>query len=110
MMASRRSERITIQRKVSARDATTGAETVTWQDAVPIWAEARPLRGREFVQMAQSEAEIEIIFNVHYEEGKAVTPDARIMWRNQVYELTAPPIDVGARRREIELMCRSANG
>jgi SPP1 family predicted phage head-tail adaptor len=109
-MASRRTERITIRRKVSARDATTGAETVTWQDRAPIWAEVRPLRGRELVQMAQQESETEIVFNVYYEEAKDVTADARIVWRNQVYELTEPPIDVGARRREIELMCRSANG
>jgi SPP1 family predicted phage head-tail adaptor len=109
MSASRYDQRITILRKVASRDATTGAETVTWQDGPVLMAEARPLRGREFVQMAQAESETEIVFATYYRND--ITPDARVVWRDQVYELTAPPIDVGARRREIELMCRStANG
>ena len=108
MQPEERDQRITIRRKVSQRDETTGAESPTWPDWKTVWAKASPLRGREYVQMAQTESEVEVVFNVHYQEGKDITPDSRIVWRGVVYELDGPPIDVRARKQEIELMCRSS--
>lgn len=105
MHAGRLSERITIQRKVATQDPTTGAESVTWQDDSPIWAEARPLRGREFVAMQQAESETDIVFTIHYRAG--ITPDSRVVWRNDVYEITSPPVDVNARKQWLELNCRT---
>jgi phage head-tail adaptor, putative, SPP1 family len=96
---------INIRRKVATQDPTTGAESVTWQDDSSIYANARPLRGREFVAMQQLESEIDIIFTIHYRTG--ITPDARIVWRGDVYEITSPPIDVNARKQWLELNCRT---
>jgi SPP1 family predicted phage head-tail adaptor len=106
MHAGRLSEKITIRRKVATRDPTTGAESVTWEDDSPIWAEARPLRGRELVAMQQLEAETNIVFTIHYRTG--ITTDARVVWRSDVYEITEPPIDVNARKQWLELNCRTA--
>lgn len=109
MQAARLSERIVIRRKSANRDNTTGAETVTWNDDAPIWAAAEPIRGREYAALMQAESETEIRFTIHYQTG--ITPDARVVWRDVVYELVSPPIDVGAKKRYLELMCRtSQNG
>lgn len=106
MQASRRNERIIIRRKVASRDSQTGAETVTWQDDPQIWASADPIGGREFTEMAQIESEINVRFTVEYEKGKTITTDSRVLWRGVSYDILNA-IDVKARRRDIELTCRT---
>jgi SPP1 family predicted phage head-tail adaptor len=105
VQANRLSERIVILRKLAGRDPATGAETVTWPADPPEWAEALQMRGRELVEFQQSEAKAEVRFTIHYKVG--ITSDARVVWRGKTYELTDPPIDVGSRRRYLELMARS---
>lgn len=105
MQAGRLSERVTIRRRVVTRDSV-GGMVPSWQDDSPIWACADPIRGREFAAMAQAQSETEVRFTIHYQSG--ITPDSRIVWRDTVYELTAPPIDVGAKKRWLELMARTA--
>ena len=105
MHAARLSESIIIRRKASTRDPLTGAESPGWVNDAPIWAEARPLRSREFVAQAQAESEIEVVITVHYQEG--ITADSRIIWRGDTYELTGQPVDVGAKKRWMELNART---
>ena len=87
MHAARLSESIIIRRKASTRDPLTGAEAPGWVNDAPIWAEARPLRSREFVAQAQAESEIEVVFTIHYQED--ITADSRIIWRGDL-----PPVRV----------------
>lgn len=107
MQAVKLNEQITIKRKNVTRD-NMGGEIPGWVDDAPIWANAEPIRGREYIALQQAESELEVRFTVNYLEGKDVTPDCRIDWRGTIYELVSPPIDVKARRRWIELYCRTA--
>lgn len=105
MRAGRLRQRITIRRKSVTRD-NMGGEVVTWVDDDPIPAEAEPIRGREYVALQQSESELEVRFRIRYQPD--ITPDVRVVWRSTVYELVSPAIDVGGRKREMELMCRTS--
>lgn len=105
MRAGRLRQKIVIRRKSATRD-NMGGEVVTWTDDDPIPAEAQPIRGREYVALQQSESELEVKFTIRYLAG--IPNDCRVIWRSVAYELVSPPIDVGGRMREMELMCRTA--
>lgn len=105
LRAGRLRQRIVIKTKNTTRD-NMGGEVNSWTSSDPIPAEAEPIRGREYVALQQSESELEVKFTIRYRTG--ITPDCRIVWREADYELVSPPIDVGGRKRVMELMCRTA--
>jgi SPP1 family predicted phage head-tail adaptor len=106
MEAGRMREQIAIQAKSVSRDAY-GAEVVGWATHAEVWAEAQPLAGREYVAMRQAQAEISIRFRTRYVAG--VNPAMRVLWDGRGYDIVEA-IDVGARRRELELLCRGEAG
>lgn len=104
MRAGRLQERIRIQQKQVTRDAY-GAETVQWVDHADVAAEAAPIAGREFVALRTAQSEISIRFRVRFVAG--VVPSMRVWWRAQEYDIIEV-IDKGARRRELELLCKAS--
>jgi SPP1 family predicted phage head-tail adaptor len=102
MQAGALRERITVQRKSVTRDAF-GGETITWTDVATVWAEAQPIGGREYTALRQAQSEITIRFRLRYLAG--VTPAMRVSWNGGQYDIVEV-IDVGARNRELELLCR----
>lgn len=95
-------QRITIQRRVDARNAM-GENAYTWQDVATVWARAEPLRGREWFAAAQMQATADVRFTIRYRADLDAT--MRVLWQGQPHDIVAPPIDVAAARETLELMC-----
>lgn len=95
-------QRITIQRRDDAQDGY-GQTVEAWTDVCRCWAKAQPLRGRELFAAQQTQEQSEVRFVIRYRPD--LDAAMRVLWRGQPHGITAPPIDVGARREWLELMC-----
>lgn len=102
----RANQRIKLQAKSVTRNAI-GEEVVTWTDVVTdtadhaIWAEAWPLKGREFFAAQQTQYAADVRFRIRYRDG--VTREQRIMWNDEPYDIIML-VDVGAARQTIEIL------
>ena len=94
-------ERITLQARVAGVDAR-GQESNEWADAVTVWAQSLPIRGREFFAASQIQSEVAVRFRIRWRSG--VAPTMRVMWRSQAHDIDSV-IDVEGRRVVLELMC-----
>lgn len=106
MRAGQLHEQVIIQEKSVTRDAL-GAEVVTWVTHAEVWASIEPLRGREYLDARQVQADVDT--RIRHRYLPTVTPSMRVLWGARVYEIVSPPIHVGERRRETHLMCREQN-
>ena len=102
MRAGELRHRVTIQQKSVTRN-TFGEEVVTWQDVATVWAAIEPLRGREFFESQQVNAEVTTRIRIRYRPG--ITPTMRVVFGNRVFDIQAV-INVDERNRELHLMCR----
>lgn len=111
MEAGRLRNRIDIQRPTKAPDTENEygqaepPEFVTVSHGVP--AEVRPLRAYEIVRAQQPVMDTDHVVRMRYRED--VTPDCRLLWGDKKLYVTGI-IDVGGRRRELEVMCRERDG
>jgi len=105
MLPPRLREEITIQQNTGGRDAG-GGVVENWIDfAALVPAEAAPLSGAELVRAAQISADISIRFRCRYIAG--VNPAMRVAWRDAYYGIVRA-INIGARDRELEILCSGA--
>ena len=95
--------RVIIQSKSVTRDGY-GAEVITWSTHATVWAAVEPLRGREWTETRQVQADVDTRVRIRY--LSTVTPSMRVLWGTRVFEIIAPPIHVQERKRETHLMCR----
>lgn len=84
--AGRLDQRITFQAK-SATRAPNGEEVVAWNAVATVWAEAIPLRGREFFAAAQTQQAVDVRFRIRTRSGLA--GDMRVVWQSQPYDIVA---------------------
>jgi SPP1 family predicted phage head-tail adaptor len=105
MQAGELRNQIVLKRKVATRDSM-GGEVVSYVPVVTVAAKAEPVRGRKYENLHIAGSEIDVQFTIYYRED--IQPDWRVSWRGVDYDLASPPIDVGARRAMLELMCRTA--
>ena len=102
----RANQRIKLQAKSVTRNDI-GEEVVTWADVVTdtadhaIWAEAWPLKGREFFAAQQTQYAADVRFRIRYRDG--VTREQRILWNDEPYDIIML-VDVGAARQTIEIL------
>lgn len=102
----RANQRIKLQAKSVTRNDI-GEEVVTWADVVTdtadhaIWAEAWPLKGREFFAAQQTQYAVDVRFRIRYRDG--VTREQRILWNDDPYDIIML-VDVGAARQTIEIL------
>jgi len=102
MIASGRlTQRVILQSKSVARDAM-GGETITWVDAATVWAEIRPLRGRDLVAAQQAASEVSARITVRYRTD--VQSDWRVKHGTDLYDILAV-VDPMARHEVLELEC-----
>jgi len=102
MRAGELRHRVIIQQKYVTQDAE-GITTESWADIATVWAAIEPLRGREFFDAAAVNAEVTTRIRIRYRSG--IVPAMRVVYGSQVYEIESV-IDVGGRRRELELLCK----
>jgi SPP1 family predicted phage head-tail adaptor len=93
--------RITIRSKSVTRNAY-GEEIVTPTTFGTYWASVEPIRGREFTEMQQAQAEVTTRIRMRYHDG--ITPEMDVLFDNDEYQIVAV-IPVKERGRELELMC-----
>ena len=102
----RATQRITLQAKSVTRNAI-GEEVVTWTDVVTdtadhaIWAEAWPLKGREFFAAQQTQYAADVRFRIRYRAG--IVREQRVLWDGAPYDITQV-VDVGAAHHTIEIL------
>lgn len=95
--------RITIQQHQTTQDEI-GNNIESWVDWATVWANIRPISGREYFQAAATNAEDNVRINIRYRSG--IDPlRMRVVYRNRVFDILSA-IDLYERHREIEMVCR----
>lgn len=70
-------------------------------------ADIQPKNAREYFQDQQINAEITHTIRLRYDPvTKLISKDMVVVHDGVTYEIIAPPINVGMRNREIQLLCR----
>lgn len=102
MRAGRIRHRVTIQQRGTPSQNTHGEDTTPWVDQVTVYAEIKPLSGREFFTAQTTDSEVSTQITMRYRSG--ITTAKRIIRESRVWDIEAV-IDVDERRRELQLMC-----
>ncbi len=103
--AGKMTERVTFQQKSVTKNAI-GEEVVTWTDVCTVWAESRPLRGREFYAANQTQQVVDVRFIVRQRAG--LTVDMRLLWKATPYDITGLITGTGPYDGTLEIM--ASNG
>lgn len=96
-------QRVTIQQESRVEDEGGGA-VVTWVDVATVWAEVKPLSGRERLHGQQLESRIN--YRVTIRRRSDITAAMRLVWRGQAMQIRAIP-DAGPRALYLTLDCES---
>jgi SPP1 family predicted phage head-tail adaptor len=108
--AGRLRHRVTIQAPPveGARDPYGVAPRADWTDVATIWAEVRPLRGKEAAVVAQQvAASVTHQVRVRYIDGRAITPRHQLLFEGRILNVNAV-IDVEERKRELHILATEA--
>lgn len=105
MKAGDLNERISIESRVEVRNRL-NESTYVWATLATVFANAKPLRGREFFEAAQVQSEVTVKFTVRYRTD--VDNTMSVVWKGDRYGIVAPPIPI--RREWLELMCSHGIG
>src|SRR5262245_32080883 len=95
---------VKIEEAHEARD-TMGGVIVTWKEYATVYAAIEPLTGREAIQAAQLQAQVDHRIRIRYLPG--VVPKMRVTHDERAYDIQAV-LDVEGRRRELHLMAKVA--
>lgn len=84
-----------------------GATPAEWSPGITVWAEVEQLRGRTLfaAQEAHSDTTVRVRLRWRAEVAVATGKTLRLRHGRQVYRIDGRPIDMGGRRRELEVMC-----
>ena len=107
-LAAKLRHRITIQAQSRTQDPVTGEDLVTWAD----WladepAEVVPLSGKEFLQSAATQAQVDTRMTIRWREG--VLPTMRIVFDALNYDIHAVLPDPSNRRWLTLMVARGVN-
>jgi SPP1 family predicted phage head-tail adaptor len=94
-------QRITLQQRAATVDEL-GQPSETWVDLATVWAQAEPLRGREFFAAGAVQSEAAVRFRIRHRA--CISGAMRVLWRDVAYAIVAEPIDVDGGRHTLELM------
>lgn len=103
MHVGRMNRRITIQYADGWDVDDEGNAVPKWENFATVWANIRPLRGREYFEAAAANAETTVKMIIRYRDG--VTPNMQVIYNGEIYRIQAV-IDVYEGRKQLELMCR----
>lgn len=102
--------RLTFQTRTTTQDAYGGEQVAPWTDAFTVWGSIQPLRGREYMDAMQQQADVSHRVIIRYRAG--VKPTMRIKHkldsRSARYLEVVSVIESYIRGRSMELMCREA--
>lgn len=84
MQAGRMDRRITIE-EVTETQNSYGAASESWSTFKTVWAEVKPVKGKEFFLDEQVNARLDIIFRIRWLEG--LNTKMRISYNEQHYNI-----------------------
>lgn len=99
--AAKMTERVTFQAKSVTKNAI-GEDVVTWANVATVWAEVRPLRGREFYAANQTQQVVDVRFLIRERAG--LTVDQRLLWKSTPYDITGLIPGTGPYEGTLEVM------
>jgi len=104
--AGRLDQRVTLQTATLTRDAV-GGPVETWVDTATVWAEIKPLTGKQIAQAAQVSADVRKAVTIRYRTG--ITAAMRIKFSDAT---TAKIHWIEEHRRDgkLVLVCEDFNG
>lgn len=103
MKAGRLRHVITLQRNEPTKNDL-GEPTPNWVDYADCDAEIMPLRGREFFDAQQVNAELTTRVRIRWVEG--VKAEHRVIFEGRTLEIASPPMNTDEKNRELVLMCK----
>lgn len=100
MRAGMLREQITIQARTDSVNAV-GQPMPSWSTFAVVRAYPDVSRGREYVEAAGIAGVEPVQFRIRYLPG--LTESHRIQWDGYIWDIVAPPEDVGSRHREMRV-------
>lgn len=104
MKASDLNRRVTIQRLVEVGKTELEEPITDWQDVCTVWAKVEPLQGREYWAARRVNGEVSTRVTIRYRPG--LDNSMRLKHGDRVLELVSPPINIGERDVELQLLCK----
>ena len=96
-------QRVQIQQQTRTPDGG-GGYVEGWSTTATVWAQVRPLSGRERDQAQQQEADVRYRVRIRYRSG--VTAAERIVWRGQAMQIRSV-LEAGPRPLYLDLDCEA---
>lgn len=106
MRAGQLRHRVTFFKKVETSDGAEG-KTRSNQDVCSAWADIESLEGRELERARQVDARVTHRLRVRYQA--AIGPRQFVRFKTRVFEVVAPPVNVGERNVELHVLCRESS-
>ena len=103
MQSGKLNQRIALRQRSTAVSSDLGEPAGAWTTVATVWAQAQPLRGREFFASGQMQQTLDVRFRIRWRAG--VGSEMRVQWRGDDYEIVGEPIGVDGARVTLELMC-----
>lgn len=104
MRAGRLRHRVVIEQAMETQGEL-GGVAYSWIPYASAWADVQPLSSRERLGAGEHASEITHQVVIRYLGGVTAAMRLRLA-DGRVLALEGPPIDVGARRREMQLLCK----
>ena len=93
--------RITFQKLLDKQDEY--GESNEWEDVKIVWADVRPLSGKQFFQAKQINAEISHSIFIRYQDG--IKTNMRIKFKDRYFEILYI-INVEEKNKYLKIYCR----
>jgi len=94
--------KITIQEFVEEVDEYGTPIGSDWQDKITVWASIEPIRGSEYIQLQNTQAELSTRIRMRYRPD--ITPAMRVLYQDRVFDIQSV-IDINEQHTHLELMC-----
>lgn len=94
--------RITLQKQVNTVNDYGGAVT-TWKNVATVWADVRPLSGREYFSAQQVQSEVTTQIWLRYLDG--IMPTMRVKFGKRTLEIVSV-LNMQERNVSLQLMCK----
>lgn len=94
--------RVTLQKQINTQNDY-GAFVTTWQDIATIWAEIKPISGREYFEVSQVQSEVTTQIWIRYCDG--IEPTMRVAHNGKQYEIVSV-LNYQGLNKTLQLMCK----
>jgi SPP1 family predicted phage head-tail adaptor len=101
VQAGKLRNQVVIQGLVNTPDDV-GGNIESWVDIGTVWAQVRPLRGKEFWSAQQVNSSLDTVITIRYHEN--ITTVNRIKFGDRIYKIHAV-VNPEERREQLQLMC-----